>query len=128
MELGELLRYIGLKRTIYLLVALVGLLMMGCSPRLFLLGNLLVIIGTVLSLLSNKTRPKKYPTAPLRSKITIGLIPLGALAIAVMVSMQFPENSSLGFWGGALVVWGAIGVAFWFVLRRGKQRRASGEK
>jgi protein-S-isoprenylcysteine O-methyltransferase Ste14 len=117
----------GLRRIICLLVALVGLLMVVYFPRLSLLGNLLVIIGTVLTLLLRKRLQQKFPSPPLRRIVAIQLIALGVLAIAVAVSMQFPENSSLGFWSGALVIWGGIGVAFWLVVRRGRRRSASGD-
>jgi hypothetical protein len=117
----------GQKRIICLLVALVGLLMMVYFPRLSLLGNLLVIIGTVLTLLLRKPHQQKYPSVPLRKRVAIQLIALGVLIIAIAVSMELPENSSLGFWSSALVICSGIGVAFWLVLRPGRGRGASGD-
>jgi hypothetical protein len=124
MNAGELLRLVGLKRIICLGVMAAGVLMVGCVPRLFFLGSLLVIIGLVSGYFVRKPLSQKPPSLPFRKRAALQLGALAVLAIGVAVSFQFPENSKAGFWSSAVVIWIGIGIVVWLVVRRGKSRES----
>jgi protein-S-isoprenylcysteine O-methyltransferase Ste14 len=102
---------------------LAGLLIVGCLPRSFPLGELLIIIGLVSIYFFRRPLSQEVTPLPLRKRAAIQLIALGVLAIAVTASLQFPENSSLRFWSGTMIVWIAIGFVFWLLVRRRKSAK-----